>query len=146
MGTVTTCWDATVHKEPDFERYHRLVELVMVMLGGNEHPPIEYYIASFEDFEDRLYKYMPELSEGQDRNALLVVAHCRSVLRGEQPVVLIESYNALDDKVFIHEFLHAVLRARAPHPNILDNHVVIEEVVRRILTSALYKEVTRVNN
>jgi len=146
LGIVTTCWDATVHPEPDYERNHRLVELTLLLLGGNMHPPIEVYYSSFKDFEERLEHILPDMAIAQQNDALLVFAHCREVFRGEQPVVIIEAYQQLDDRTFIHEFLHAALDAKAPHPNLFDNHIVLEEVVRRILTSSSYKEMVRSND
>lgn len=103
---VVVFYDGTVHNAPDVERYAKLYEHVnQHFLNTERNAPVHLYIHSYKTFERMMNKQWPESAEQIRQGWVIFTAHTY-VAKGDEPILVIETYQLPLDYTIIHELLH----------------------------------------
>jgi hypothetical protein len=133
--SVTVCWGSHVD-QPDLGRYVDMVNLVTHFFKLPTHPPVTFNVLPYKEFELRGVLKFPVFGPQIALDGVLLSAYCEIAEDGSG--IMIDSFRDLEDKLIVHEFLHAVLDAVTVR-GLGNDHAIIRPLTDIIITSLEYR-------
>lgn len=133
--TTKVCGGADLPLQLLAQRWTGLAEFTISQYEHIETiAPIEVYILPYWLYERRLFNRYPHLKRMDANGGGIVLADTYPKEKGF--TIVIETFFLLDDDTFIHELHHHILPTLSW---LLHDHVVLEQVVTRLIVSDAYK-------
>lgn len=129
---VTVCYDEDVTSVPPVERYALLYEHVdqhFENVGRGDSVPLVIYIHKYKRFVSRLYGMYPPAAVAMRQGQSIFYAFTYGAK--EEAMLVIETYQPLDDNTLIHELLHHYLDSVVKDGS-LNHHLIINDYSHHI--------------